>query len=154
MAIREIRGDVLAMENSIIVHGCNSLGVMGAGVALAVKKRYPEVFEEYTRYYTICKAEGFDLPLGTTINVKVGDNKFIVNAITQASLKRGDERVVSYDAIEMAFRQVVKLANEEEIQRIAFPLIGAGLGGGNWNIISSIIDNTVPDFFDKVLVRL
>jgi O-acetyl-ADP-ribose deacetylase (regulator of RNase III) len=34
---------------------------------------------------------------------------------------------------------------------IIFPKIGAGLGGGDWEIISTIIDVTIPDEFQKTL---
>jgi len=33
-------------------------------------------------------------------------------------------------------------------------MIGAGLGGGNWNIIKKIIDETVSDDFKKILYKL
>ena len=40
--IRYEKGDVLTTNDDIIIHGCNSAGVMGAGVALAIKRKYPK----------------------------------------------------------------------------------------------------------------
>lgn len=144
-----VEGDVLS-HDGIIVHGCNAHGVMGAGIAAQVKKQYPGAFEAYLK----------DLTLGNITTYKVSDTKFIVNAITQQSTGFGKQ--VSYDAIESCFQKVNKLAlklNEEldieksEIQRlpVSFPLIGAGLGGGNWKIIERIIDETLDDSLFKVL---
>ena len=53
--LRNVKGDVrnpqISAENevAIIPHCCNNLGVMGAGVALALKNKWPEVFEIYKR---------------------------------------------------------------------------------------------------------
>jgi hypothetical protein len=33
-------------------------------------------------------------------------------------------------------------------------MIGAGLGGCNWNIIEKIIDETISDDFKKILYKL
>ncbi len=51
--LRIVEGDVTnpqrTTENEIvvIVHCCNNHGVMGLGVALALKKKWPEVEEKY-----------------------------------------------------------------------------------------------------------
>lgn len=132
-----VKGNVLDIEEGIIVHGCNGHGVMGAGIALQIKNRFPNAFEVY--------AES-NLKLGSVSVAKINDRKFIANAITQKSTGFGKQ--VSYDAIEECFIQVVRL--HEIIQEkghflpICFPMIGAGLGGGNWNVIEKIIDETVP----------
>ena len=40
-------GDLLNVTEGIILHGCNGQGVMGAGVAKAIKMKYPEAFTAY-----------------------------------------------------------------------------------------------------------
>ena len=145
--IKEIRGNVLDIDEGIIVHGCNSLGAMGAGIALQIKGRFPDVFNVYSRSLR---------SMGSITTVAVTPRKYIVNAITQKSV--GDGRQVSYDAIEECFAQIASTA-ETFAERglylpICFPMIGAGLGGGNWKIIETIIDQTVPDRFDKRLYVL
>jgi len=41
--MKTIYRDILGIERGIIVHGCNGYGVMGAGLAAQVKRRYPSV---------------------------------------------------------------------------------------------------------------
>jgi len=145
-------GNVLDVPTGIIVHGTNVRGKMGAGVALAIKNRYPSAFEIYKEEY-----ETNGLKLGNICFDEVEPLKFIVNANTQ---DLGPEpRQVKYDALVECFEKVNSLArNIEEIYKIkldvVFPMIGAGLGGGNWNIIEKIIDETVSNDFKKILYKL
>ena len=144
-------GNVLDEPTGIIVHGCNCQGVMGAGIALQVKERFPEAYKVYRDMH-----EGSGLVLGEVTVAEIDQTKFIVNANTQNST--GNGRQVSYDAIATCFETVVLLADyirdtRGENLAVMFPMIGAGLGGGNWEIISTIIDKTVPDRITKVLFQ-
>jgi len=146
-------GNALDVQTGIIVHGCNCQGVMGGGFALEVKNRFPIAFYEYDKVH---RSHG--LKLGEICFVEVIPNKFIINANTQDNFG-GSKRNVSYDAIVDCFKEVVKLAAVIEQHRnvnleIIFPAIGAGLGGGDWKIISALIDVVVPDSFKKVLYLL
>lgn len=146
-------GNCLDVTNGIIIHGCNTHGVMGSGIALEIKNKFPEAFYLYHKKY---KDQGNKLQLGDIIPVKVDHNKYIINAITQQNYGRSGNRFVSYDAIQECFFNLVSFINTlpENTLPIIFPLIGAGLGGGNWNIIEKIIDETVPDSFKKILYKL
>lgn len=146
-------GNALDVNTGIIVHGCNCQGVMGGGFAFEVKNRFPAAFYEYDRVH---RTRG--LKLGEICYVETSPNKFIINANTQDNFG-GGKRFVSYDAIVDSFVEVVKFAKVIEQHRgakleIIFPAIGAGLGGGDWNIISAIIDAVIPGDFAKVLYLL
>ncbi len=146
-------GNALDVTYGIIVHGCNCQGVMGSGIAREVKNRFPMAFHEYDKVH---RTRG--LKLGEICFAEVAPNKFIINANTQDSYG-GGKRFVSYDAIADSFTEVLRFAQTIEKHRevkldIIFPAIGAGLGGGDWNIISAIIDVVIPDHFNKVLYLL
>ena len=68
-------GDLVkdAHNYDVIVHGCNCFNTMGAGIALAVKRKYPEAYEvdKRTKYGDINK-------LGT-ISVAYCDDVIVVN---------------------------------------------------------------------------
>lgn len=150
----EVRiGNALEIPQGIIVHGCNSHGVMGAGIALEVKRCFPLVFQVYREEY-----EKNGLKLGELTFAEVAPFKIIVNAITQGDYGHGT-RQVDYEAVVTCFENVLEIAQmiEDETGKkldIVFPMIGAGLGGGNWNIIEKIIDETIPDHFNKILFKL
>jgi O-acetyl-ADP-ribose deacetylase (regulator of RNase III) len=131
------------------------MGHMGAGVAAQVAKRFPEV---YTQYAFKHASEG--LKLGEIQAVEVAPFKFIVNAMTQQSGGNYHplrDRAVEYDAVADCFEKVVELqrmiadANSGRQLPIVFPQIGAGIAGGNWEIITSIIENVVPSDVEKIL---
>lgn len=132
-------GNLLDVTTGHIVHGCNAQGVMGSGVALAVKNKYPDVFADYR---TIYEEEGLELgvayPYCPTIDL------CIWNAITQETFGM-KTRNCSYDAIENCFSDISNavLTLDELVKEIHIPFIGAGLGGGQWNIIKAIIEDTV-----------
>lgn len=136
-------GDMLEKVSSgFIIHGCNAQGVMGSGIAKAVKSYYPEA---YTKYMQVHESTG--LRLGDIIPVKVTDKLFIVNCITQEYFGKDGRRYVSYDAIDWCAKKVNWLAAysaKYDIEPIIHtPLIGAGLGGGDWGIIEMILLRTI-----------
>lgn len=125
----------LLEPNSMVVHGCNAQGVMGSGVAAIVKNDFPAAFYEYRRKYD---EEG--LQLGEVIFSEVFPTRVIANAITQEFYGRDKKVYVDYAAIGRAFRTVKQFAMDNGISIINYPMIGAGLGGGDWELISNIID--------------
>lgn len=132
------KGDLLAVTEGLIIHGCNAQGVMASGVAKAVKAKYPEAFKAYMQDYGIGM-----LKLGTYSAAVVGKNLTVVNAVTQNYYGRDQHvRYVSYPAIEAIFLQLDTIYDDSTIFNI--PKIGSGLGNGNWDTISTIIENTCP----------
>lgn len=140
------KGDLLAVTKGHIVHGCNAQGVMGSGVALAVKKKYPAAFENYMFHHNT--PEG--LILGIAYPFAINPELTIWNAITQESFGQ-PFRNVSYDAIQTCFAQINESIHLDQSSvegldhptEVHIPMIGAGLGGGNWEIIKTIIEQTM-----------
>lgn len=139
--IKYITGDLIDATQKVIVHGVNCYGVMGSGVAKAIRNKWPEVFEDYHLHY-----KQFGLKLGDVLPVTTDDGKIIVNAATQENFGRDGRQYCSYDAIEQCFLQINDLALEWQVNEIALPKIGAGLGGGSWTIIENIILKTAKNY--------
>lgn len=134
MKINYIKGDLLSTTEGIIVHGCNAQGVMGSGAALAVRRKYPKAYERYKEEIQ----RGF-LGLGDVQLVEVKQNLFIANAITQEFYGRDKKLYVSYGAIRECFTTVFEAARGTKVLCVSIPKIGAGLGGGDWEVILGII---------------
>lgn len=138
MNINYFTGDLLDATENVIVHGCNAQGVMGSGVALGIREKWPENYYFYHDYY---KNYGLELGLILPYVVYVPDTKFIINAITQENFGRENKCYVDYDAIETCFTSIdFVMARLFPGQGIAMPAIGSGLGGGSWKIIKDIIE--------------
>lgn len=133
-------GNLLDVTKGIIVHGCNRRGVMGSGVAKAVKAKYPGAFDQYVKDLEEWRNNG--LPgMGMISWYEVNDKLRIASGITQKIYGLSDTfRFVSYDAIDDIFKCVGAIARRELVP-IHIPLIGAGLGNGDWDVISAIIDS-------------
>ena len=127
--------DAFLYPNSCVVHGCNAQGVMGSGVARVVRNDFPAAYYEYVRRY-----DEVGLKLGEIIPVSVLPGRYVINAITQEFYGGPPTRYVDYDAVRTAFKSTKAFAKQWGIESINYPMIGAGLGGGDWAIISNIID--------------
>lgn len=141
--MKYILGDLLASDERIIAHGCNAQGVMGSGIAKAIRDKYPECYNVYHRKYL---EDGEQLTLGDTIfyyHMPFDTNgipaRIIGNCITQNLFGRTGNCFVDYDAIAESVYRVFELAQGTQIKSVGLPLIGAGLGGGDWNRIEEII---------------
>lgn len=123
-------------EGDYLIHGCNCQGVMGSGVAKEIKSRIPEA---YRAYREICNnrngLQGEQL-LGTVVEVPLGyTNRYIINMFTQNHYGTS-QRHFNYGAFAMALSIQFSFKYGKEI---VMPKIGAGLGGGDWDIIEEII---------------
>jgi O-acetyl-ADP-ribose deacetylase (regulator of RNase III) len=132
-------GDLLALalsgEFDVIVHGCNCQCVMGKGIALSIKQQFPEAYEA-----DLATAKGDRSKLGTISVAKIDRptaNFSVVNAYTQFHW-RGKGVLADHAAIRTAFQPVKQRFAG---LRIGYPKIGAGLAGGDWDIIAAIIDS-------------
>ncbi len=137
------KGNICDITCGVIAHGCNAQGVMGAGVAKALKDKYPRVFYSYGEHYQYYPQ---DL-LGTVDLCKINDDLYVANCITQEYYGRAPEiQYVSYEAVSSCFQSLrASLAKHNKHYEIHIPKLGAGLGGGNWEIIAGIIQVAMPN---------
>jgi O-acetyl-ADP-ribose deacetylase (regulator of RNase III) len=138
MAIIYKNGDLFTSKADGYAHGCNAIGVMGAGIAVQFKKRFPDMFEEY-RIRCLNKSLG----LGSVFQWCANDGKMIYNLITQArpgpcaKLEDVDvalltmARIIGYNSMKLkgGFLKPVT---------IAMPRIACGHGGLNWKDVEPL----------------
>lgn len=152
----EVRhGDLLALERGIIVHGCNAQGRMGSGVALAIRNKWPEVYERYCDWHA--RSGSGELQLGSLQLVPVAfdeanpqaPSRVVANAITQRFYGNDGRRYVDYEAISRVFGKLAQWSQKLGLP-LHFPLIGCGLAGGEWSEVSARIEAAAPNV-EKVL---
>jgi O-acetyl-ADP-ribose deacetylase (regulator of RNase III) len=145
-----VNGDLIkramAGEFDVIIHGCNCFCAMGAGIARSIKTEFPEAFQAdlATEKGDRSKLGGFS---HATL-MRKGHAITVINAYTQFRYS-GKGVLADYDAIRSVFK---KLKSQFPGKRFGFPLIGAGLAGGEWHVISEIIDQELQGE-DFTLVR-
>jgi len=127
-------GDIFSEEVEAIVNTVNCVGVMGRGIALQFKKRFPENFKAYA---DVCKHEEvqpgkmFVHATGTLTNPK-----YIINFPTKRHW-RGKSRIEDIDS---GLTDLVQVIIEKNITSIALPPLGCGLGGLDWSEVQSKIN--------------
>lgn len=120
--IRYLTGDLLASSAQVLVNPVNVVGVMGKGLAKQFKDHYPEMFKEYAQ---VCKAG--DLDIGLLWIYKTAD-KWILNFPTKKHYKDPSK----FEYVELGLKKFVDSYETLGITSIAFPQLGCGLGGLNW----------------------
>lgn len=147
----EITGDLVELaktnEIDVIVHGCNCFNNMGAGIAKQIAKVFPLAAE-----IDSLTPHGSDVKLGTITSAYIDEYDLtVINAYTQFAYGGGKVNA-DYDAIKLCFdtiAAVLKITGET----IAYPKIGAGLAGGDWNKINAIINESLKDIETHYLVN-
>lgn len=152
MTYKTIKGDLLGESFGILVHGVNCRGRMGAGIGLTIAKRYPQVYKSYIAFCDRLRYR-HDFLLGQVDFVKITDDLIIANAFTQHDYGRESIRYVSYDAVDSCFSKIGAYAASKNLP-VMFPKIGAGLAGGNWDVISAIIESNRCKDVDYFLFSL
>ncbi len=113
-----------------IVNTINCVGVMGKGIALEMKKRYPEMFDKYKDY---CDKGLIDV--GKLWLYKHSDEKWILNFPTKKHWKNKSE----YEYIESGMIKFLETYKERGIKTIAFPMLGCSNGGLDKDIVIQIM---------------
>lgn len=139
-----ISKDILTVESGYILHGCNAQRVMGSGVALALKNRYPIVFDKYCE---LCDEHPVDfIRLGKFNFAKVSDKLIVVNIISQLYYGYDGKRYSDYAAINQTFSEIRSDLNFIKNNQVYLPYkIFSDRGGADWNIVSKMIDFYFPN---------
>ena len=108
-----------------IVNPVNCVGVMGAGMALWFKNKYPDNFATY-----VVACRGQQLKPGGLLPYKIQDrNKWILNLATKDHWRNPSK--IEY--IEKGMDTMAIWCEENAIKSIACPAIGCGKGGLDWD---------------------
>ena len=144
---KEVDGDLLKLAKEghfdFIVHGCNCFCTMQAGIAKSIKEQYPSA------YLTDLRTEKGDIKkLGNYSETKINGSFTILNCYTQFHYD-AKAKPFDYEAFTLCMR---KINYEFAFNKIGLPLIGAGLAGGDWERIKSIIQKELKDM-DVTVVK-
>jgi len=152
--MKTVDGDLIKLalegEFDVIVHGCNCQNRMGAGIALQIKRTFPDAFAQDKFYHHHMRNYMGRCSFSHT------SEPTVINAYTQKNIYlggygSGDTLIDRENAIRTVFRKLNKIFNGKN-KRIGIPKIGAGLAGGNWSRIKQIIEEETPDI-DITLVN-
>lgn len=134
MTILSIKGDLLKQQDvDAIVNTVNCIGVMGKGIALQFKKKWPENFKAYA---AACKNK--EVKLGQMFTYELGalaTPRFIINFPTKDHWRSASK----IEDIETGLQSLVQHIQQFDIRSIAIPPLGCGLGGLPWTEVKALI---------------
>lgn len=124
-------GSILNSSCDTIVNPINCVGVMGKGLALELKNKFPNMFE---RYVNLCKNNLIEIGK-LWLYCDVESDKKILNFPTKKHWKEDSK----YEYIELGMEKFVLTYKDKGIKNIAFPMIGCGNGNLDKEKVLSII---------------
>lgn len=136
------KGDILKEETEAVVNTVNTKGVMGKGIALQFKERFPENYKQYKKACEVSKVETgkvFVTESGLLLNPR-----YIINFPTKEHWKNPSKMEYIYEGL----NDLVRIIKEKDIRSIAIPPLGCGNGGLDWNKVKPAIEgalSAVPD---------
>lgn len=154
--MKQIDGDLLDYfshgHDMAIAHVCNCQGVMGSGIAFAIKNRFPCAYDSYKQYEVDNK-----LMLGS-ISVAwpffTNNNRCIVNLHAQMNYGTEKKLYLDYDALRKCLVYTQEYLLRNKIASIGLPYkMGSDRAGGDWNIVTQIITESL-DMLDVTIVKL
>jgi O-acetyl-ADP-ribose deacetylase (regulator of RNase III)/uncharacterized protein YwgA len=143
--IEFIKEDILKIEAEAIVNSVNLKGVMGKGLALAMKNAYPQ---NYKLYKEACEKEV--IKIGKIFVTEPGEffPKYIVNFPTKNHWRFPSK----YEYIEAGLVDLKNWIKENDIKSVAIPPLGSGNGKLNWVKVKEIILDSLRDIRDSVKI--
>jgi O-acetyl-ADP-ribose deacetylase (regulator of RNase III) len=154
-----IDGDLLEQKTDVIAHQVNCLGVMGAGVALQIKNKWPEVYEGYKNFcHDELKRLGTlrtEFLLGKCMICISDDGSPAVANLFGQDCCDNTGRNTNYDAVYDSLVHLRDIMESYGWKSVSFPYgMSCGLGGGSWNIIYAMIRDIFENsYFEIKIIR-
>ena len=132
-------GNLLDADVEAIVNTVNCVGVMGKGLALQFKQRFPENFR---RYQQACQAG--EVKAGQMLIVPTGrliNPRYIINFPTKRHWKDPSR----LEDIQTGLWALIAGVKRLGVRSIAVPPLGCGNGGLNWTRVAPLIESAFAE---------
>lgn len=137
--------DLFEVGADVLVNATNVMGVMGGGIALGFKNRFPDMFASY---FDACRRREHTT---TRLHVFAEGPTTIVNLATKYDPRKPSK--YSYVATGLkALRGWIKENANQRKFKIAVPALGCGLGGLDWWKVNLLIERWLGGLKCDVLV--
>jgi len=140
------QGNLLESSAQALVNTVNTVGVMGKGIALMFKDRFPDNFHAYA---AACKAG--KVRIGHMFITQPGElngPRWIVNFPTKQHWKARSR----IEWIQQGLQDLRRFLVDNAVESVAIPPLGAGNGGLDWPLVKARIDSALGDLDLEVTV--
>ena len=144
MSIEFKKGDLFTSGADALVNTVNCEGIMGGGIALAFKKKYPEYYNDYKNVCDQKREEVGFVRLYPVDDLVEG----IINFPTKDKVQ--NPSLIRY--IELGLNSLRYMLNYWNIKSVAIPALGCGLGGLDWRDVKPLIKKELSDLDTNIMV--
>lgn len=141
--ITVIKGDATQPDQTgqdVIVQLVNDRALTwGAGFARAVGKKWPAAQADFTQWVLSLRSE---FRLGAVHFSELEPTLYLASLVAQHGYGTSPTPRIRYGALATALEKLAKLARERGAS-LHMPKIGSGQAGGNWEMVSTIIEDVV-----------
>jgi len=130
-------GDIFKEDVDAVVNTVNCVGVMGRGLALEFKKRYPENFKIYKKACDLKKVVPGKMLVWD--NGDLFSKKYVINFPTKRHWRQNSR----IEDIESGLVDLAIQIENLNISSIAIPSLGCGLGGLDWSVVREKIKDAL-----------
>lgn len=142
--IEYIEGNIFDSPAQVIVNTVNTVGVMGKGIALEFKKRYPQMFEKYK-----IACEKRQLTIGKLMLIPAPDHMLLMFP-TKENWRYPSK--LSY--IEQGLKHFCDIYAQRGITSIAFPKLGCGNGDLDWADVRPLMEKYLKNLPIDIYIYL
>jgi O-acetyl-ADP-ribose deacetylase (regulator of RNase III) len=152
--IKLIVGDVTEFPNKIeaIFQGCNTLNVMGAGLAKQLAKKYPCVLGTDKIFHKYWKRNSLSVSMLGSFSFCAVDAfpHLVFNLYQQDRIGRC---ALNYDALKESMSNAMAYCEKLGLERVGIPFkIGCGLAGGDWEVVMETIAEASKKFSGETFI--
>lgn len=159
-------GNLLEAPVEYVCHQVNCQGRMGSGIAKQIKERWPIVYDGYMTEFKAMEDKIIELSgqwesqidvsevlLGRLQQIQVNDTQTVINMFAQQYYGYDGKRYTSYDAFWACLGGIKDSIPKGS--KIGFPWkIGCGLGGANWEVIATMIEEVLAKDYEVYIYML
>ena len=131
-----IKGNIFRTKCQTIVNTINCVGVMGAGLALEFRLRYPKMYKKYVQ---LCKNQ--QIKIGLLWLYKHSNKRWVLNFPTKEHWKFSSRS----EYLKAGLQKFLATYKEKKILSVAFPLLGANQGGLSESLSLEIMRSYLRD---------
>lgn len=137
--IKYTKGNLLEADVDALVNTVNTVGVMGKGIALMFKERFPRNFAQYES-----ASRAKHVKIGEMFVTETGElngPRLIINFPTKKHWRAPSQ----IEWIREGLKDLKRVVRQRHVSSLALPPLGAGNGGLDWPTVRATIEEELKD---------
>lgn len=146
-----VEKDMTKIKQGVLLHGCNTKGVMGIGRSQVFRAAFPSIYQPYKSYCHIANKMGRNI-LGRVIETQIEDlDLYVLTGLIENNYGVDGKEYADIDAVAKVIDHAAKFASFLQIP-LYMTQIGCGYGGLKWERVLPFVEKAAEDFGVEIYV--